>query len=311
MLLLLPENKINTVELHYWLKGGEHSMDAFVQNRCELIFLNIAQEVAHSLKYEIFIETEAIGEGGIKRWFKVILKGENKNATITSAVIILLIGSVIITPIGSAIGKTAEILIEKIFDDKVDTALDKEKKLLEIENLKLDIQEKSIRIEKSRKIKKLKSNFYKELEKDTRILQFSIVLEDDFKNKRTNEYIIDATEFEKFKQVIRFKEEEEIYKLETIKKSLINYALKDSTDIQNATIEIIAPDFLPNSDNWKGIYNGQLIIFKIESSEFNRRVQSGNIQFKKGTTIKCSLSVKRESSRTAKYVVLDVNNYLE
>src|SRR5690606_34305897 len=109
MLLLLPENKTSTIELHYWLKGGSHTMDAFVQNKCELEFLYIAKEIANTLGHDIYLETEPLAEGGIKRWFKVLVKGENKNAVITTAVttaaITALTVGVIVTPISTAIDR--------------------------------------------------------------------------------------------------------------------------------------------------------------------------------------------------------------
>jgi hypothetical protein len=62
----------NTLELHYWLNDGTHSMDAFVQNKCEYEFLGILKEIAASFNAEIIIETEPLADGGLRRWFKII-----------------------------------------------------------------------------------------------------------------------------------------------------------------------------------------------------------------------------------------------
>ena len=43
----------NTIELHYWLKGRSHSMDAFVQNKCERELLSLIEEITHAFKSPI------------------------------------------------------------------------------------------------------------------------------------------------------------------------------------------------------------------------------------------------------------------
>lgn len=295
-MLLLPENnKVNTLELHYWLKGNEHTMNAYVQNRCELEFLIVVKEVAHYLGHEIYIETEPLANGGIRRWFKVITKGENKNAAITAAVISALTISIIVTPIATAITKTVEHVIDKMFDDKADSALDKEKKQLEIENLKLDIKEKSQRIENNEKIKKRRSNFYEELEKESRVVQFSVLLKDDLKRERTKDYIVKRDDFKKY--------------------ILVNDKLEPDFD-ENAVIEIISPVLKKGDFKWRGIYNGEAVSFTMKSNEFKTLIQTGKIEFKNGSSINCYLEVGKSldnegNEKITYYSILRVNEYFE
>ena len=60
----------NTIELHYWFNDESHTMNAIVLNKCEYEFLGIAKEIAQTLKVDLEIETEPLGEGGLRSWFK-------------------------------------------------------------------------------------------------------------------------------------------------------------------------------------------------------------------------------------------------
>lgn len=295
MLVLLLENRINTLELHYWLKGGSHTMDAYVQNKCELEFLNLAKEVANSLGHEIYIDTEPLAEGGIRRWFKVAAKGENKNATITAAVITGLTVSIIVTPISTAITKTVEHVFEKLFEDTEDIELDKEKKRQEIENLKLDAIEKSQRIQENAKIKKRRSNFYEELEKDNRVIQFSILIKDDTRQDKSKDYQVQRVDFKKF--------------------IIVNDKLDPDVD-ENAIIEIISPVLKKGDYKWRGIYNGETVSFNMKSNEFKTLIQTGKIEFKNGSSIKCHLEINKSldnegNEKITDYNIIRVNEYFE
>src|SRR5690606_712848 len=130
--------------------------------------LGIIKEIASKFDAEIIIETEPLAEGGLKRWFKVVTKGENKNATITTAIIVSLATALFITPIG----KVTEKIVEKIFEDSELLELEKEGKKLQNKKLKLEIEELKQKTEKNAEqlnhnnvIRKKKSNFYETLEK--------------------------------------------------------------------------------------------------------------------------------------------------
>ncbi len=63
----------NTIELHYWFNDNSHTMNAIVFNKCEYEFLGIAKEISQKLKVDVEIETEPLGEGGLRSWFKLSL----------------------------------------------------------------------------------------------------------------------------------------------------------------------------------------------------------------------------------------------
>lgn len=104
----------NTLELHYWFNDQTHTMDAFVQNKCERELLAIIGEIAKVFEVEIEIETIPLAEGGLIRWFKLLLKNDKKNVIITALITALATG-VIFTPIGTSLSEISKQLIEKNF----------------------------------------------------------------------------------------------------------------------------------------------------------------------------------------------------
>jgi len=260
----MPEsNKIslingNTLELHYWFNDDSHTMDAIVQNKCEYQFLGILREISSIFNVEIQIETEPLADGGLRRWFKIISKEENKKATITTAIIAALVTGIIITPITTTISKITEQLIENVFEDKEIKELEKEKLKLEIENLKIEIQQKTPQLNHNNIVKKKRSNFYEALDKYPKVEKVSFTIEDQSKIQVTEEKTVLRKDFKKY---ILISDD-----LEPLK-------------IDNAIIEIISPVLKKGKYKWMGIYNGESIIFNMKSKEFKTLVQSGNIQF--------------------------------
>lgn len=265
-------------------------MDAFIQNKCEHEFLGILREIAVKFNAEITVETEPIGEGGLRRWFKVISKEENKKGTITTAVIVALITVILTTPLSKGMEK----IIDKIFEDTEMHDLEKEKIKLEIEKLKQELYKGEQEIESSILIKKKKSNFYSYLEDYSKVGQFAIVSQDDSKTA-IEEKIIERNSFKDYILVSDELEPEEI---------------------NDAVIEIISPVLKKGGYKWMGIFQGKVIPFSMRSNEFKALVQSGNIQFKNGTAINCHLILHKLVDneglvKVHKYEVTLVNSYFE
>lgn len=276
----------NTLELHYWLNDGSHSMDAIIQNKCEYEFLGILKEVCSLFDTEIVIETGPLAEGGIVRWFKILSKKDKRSIVV--GLIAGLVTAVIVTPISTSISKATEIIIEKIFEDK-------ELKELEKESLKLDIELKRQKIEKSNVIAKKKSNFYEVLESYPKVKQFSILIENANKVSFSEERIINKGNFKEF--------------------ILVNDDL-EPTEINDAIIEIISPILKKGNYKWMGIYNGEKISFNMKSNEFKTLVQVGDIEFKNGSSINCFLKIRKRMDNEGVesivgYDVIRVNQYFE
>lgn len=292
--------QFNKLELHYWVMHDLHTMDANVQNKCEQDFLNLLSDIAAKFDVEIQIDTEAIAEGGLRRYYKIFSKKYDKKGNIRVAVISAIAISVFTTPITTPISKICEVAIDKIFNSDT-IELQDEKMRLEIEKLRQEIKIDSLRLNKSLSIENNRNNFYQLLEEDDRIEKVSFVLKDEKQKVLIAEKVVDKSDFKNHQEYSQ--------PLKLSAHTIKNDELFLIEEIHNASIELIAPDFSINSDKWKGLYNDKLITFKIVSEEFNNLVQAGNLEFKKGAVIKCDLVIRRKNRSTKIYEVVKVNSF--
>jgi hypothetical protein len=293
MLIFKPSKDIygNTIEMHYWFDDESHTMDAFIENRCEYEILGLIAEVGKLLDYDISIDTEAITEGGLRRWLQVVGKQENKEGTITTAVITAIVILILITPLT----EITENLIDKWFEDKELTELQKEKLRLEVRKLKRDELKELAALDTNYVIKKKRSNFYEKLEKVEKIEKVSFKIWDDKKENDSDEKEVPK---HKFKAYILSSDEIE--------------PLED----ESAVIEIISPVLKKGNYKWSGYYKGEIIKFAMKSKEFKDLVQAGQIPFVNGSSIDCNLIIKRKIDVegiviNSSYVVTRVNKYFE
>ncbi|WP_426491673.1 hypothetical protein [Hymenobacter sp. 102] len=293
---MMRENQVsfidsNTLELHYWFEDGTHTMDAVVQNRCEHEFLGLIKAISASLGTYVSIETEPLAEGGLRRWFKLIHKEENKNPVVMTAVITAIVVSIFTSPIQ----KTIEKAIESAFEDKELKSLEKEKLKLEVEKLKQETQESNVYYIHRNIIKKKRSNFYEILKNYPKVSKVSLSIEDTNKNMLSKEKTVYRKEFSE-------------YILESNDLAPI--------ELDNETIEIISPVLKKGNYKWMGVYKGAPISFSMKSNEFKNLVQTGAIQFKNGTSINCLLTINRKIDndgieRITSYDITRVNKYFE
>ena len=77
----MEKNKeLEILQLHYYLSGHSHSMDAKIYNKVESELLKIIEEVSNVLDLEILIEIQALEEGGLKAIYKFLNKFESIGA---------------------------------------------------------------------------------------------------------------------------------------------------------------------------------------------------------------------------------------
>jgi len=293
------DNKIsiidgNKVEVHYWFSDNTHLMNAYIQNRCEYELLGILKEISNTFNIEIIVDTELLDNGGLRRWFRIASKEENKKATITTALITALLTTIIITPLSTSISKLTEKAFEKIFEDPEVKDLEKEKLKLEIEKLKQETGYNIQSLDRNNVIKKKKSNFYYSLEKYHKIDKVTFSITDN--NKTTIE---EKTVLRKsFKEFILVSDELE------------------PENYDDVIIEIISPVLKKGNYKWMGIYKGDSVPFSMKSKEFKELVQQGQVQFKNGTSINCSLTIKKKIDnegleKITNIEVNRVNHYFE
>lgn len=289
----------NYLEFHYKFEDDSHSMSAIVFNKCEGEVLAILKEISQKLQIQIEIETEPIEQGSLRSWLKI--RGNSREVTIKDLILIAAIGgftaNILSTPITTTINEVISRSIDLIFEDDEITRLKelKEKKQLELDILKIeeDIREHSSKIDEN-VILKRRSNFYSNLSQYPRVRELSISLEDS-QRQIVKEYQINRLSFDSF--VLETDEIEPIIE-------------------SNAIIEIVSPVLKKGKYRWTGIFNEEVIQFKMGSVEFKTLVQSGDIVFKNGFTIDCELVIHRKMTnegdiKTTSYEVLLVNQYYE
>lgn len=286
---------LSTLELHYWLKDGSHTMDAHIFNKCEYEFLGVVKELASTLKIKVDVEVEPLENGGIRAWFKFYL--ENRDA-VKLAFLIFLLTDLFCTPLKTTIEKVTEKVLEQVFEDPEIKRLENEKKKAELE---LDIAKIKAETERQcksldeNKIQKRRSNYYETLSQCNKVEKITIGASDTSREKDFISKDILAKDFELF--------------------IMTSDELEPDQD-DKAVIEIISPVLKKGKYQWLGIYQGEVIQFKMKSNEFKTMVLSGQVPFKNGSSITCLLirNKKIDNQGDVKitgYEVTEVYNYFE
>lgn len=286
---------LNTIELHYWLNDGTHSMDAHVFNKCEYEFLGVVRELAATLKLKVDVEVEPLEEGGIRAWFKFYR--DNKDA-VKLAVLIFLLTDLFCTPLKTTLEYVTKEVLEQVFEDPEIKKLEKEKKKaelqLDIAKLKKETENLCRNLDEN-KIQKKRSNYYESASQCKKIEKITISGTDAEKETEFISKDVIATDFNLY---------------------IMTSDELDPDEDDNATIEIISPVLKKGKYQWLGIYNGEVIQFKMRSNEFKEMVLTGQVPFKNGSSITCLLirNKKIDNQGDVKitgHEVIEVYNYFE
>lgn len=271
--------KANSIELHYWFSDDSHTMNAVVFNKCECEFLGIIKELATKLKIGIEIETEPLANGGLRSWLR-IKPTQGVGATgITSklkiAFITYLCTEVLLTPLTTTIQLATTYAVERFFEDPEIQELKKKKEKAELEYdiARLEVETKQLcnTIDEN-VVKKKKSNYYEAIENYKKVENISISIADNRK---------------------------QIIKEQKISRNAFSEYILSSDDLnpesnESAVIEIVSPVLKKGKYKWVGIYNGEVIQFRMKSNEFKTLVQTGRIEFKNGSSIICNLITNKK-----------------
>lgn len=258
------------LQLHYFLKDDIHSVDAFLNNKAEFELLRIFREVSEilDLEDELQFETIAIEEGGIKAFYKILSKKKNKRKLKNALIYLAGILSVIIS----------DVVSDQINTDHEFEKLKKEEIQLRIQQLKRDLEDDkktdeekdfiienlSIYIAETNKVKLFKSNFYSTLLKEEKIQNVSTQILNENKEPKTKENIVPRKDFDKF----------------------ILHSINIAPDYRSSEIiEIVSPVLKNGKMKWKGIYNATPISFYMRDREFLSSVINKEISFSNGTSI--------------------------
>lgn len=253
--------RTNQIEIHYFLRDGVHSADAFVISKAESEFIHLIKEVASHLDVHLKLETEALSEGGIVQRWKVF----NANSGGIACIFTL------ITLVMTLLPDSDQELIE----------LQKEEKRLQIQLLKNELKEQQIpskeNIEEAAgelsadiKIVKRKSNFYQAIQSEEKIEAIELTPTEN--EEPTDEPVrVDRDRFASF--------------------IALTGELPTQID-EEAIIEIISPVLKKGKFKWKGYYNGVLIDFWLQDKDFKESVLRKEVDFHSGTAIDCVLEKK-------------------
>lgn len=261
------------IELHYYLAGGAHSMDAVLRNRCEAELLAIFQEVALTLGVPCEIEAQALTEGGLREKWKWLTENATPLSVVLSAVAILV-------ALAPQIYESEEETLSKEL-----TELSIEEKKLQIEKLRKELREAGPKSEGT-----VRENAVELLQRDPKIVV-----------RRSNfyKYLLDRenVEFIGFtplnSNLLPTEPERRVPHSEFGRYVLTSHSIKPIT-IEDAKIEIVSPVLREGNYKWKGIYDGQTIGFTMQDSDFQYLVLREEVTFQHGTFLECVLNIHRK-----------------
>lgn len=276
------------LQVHYYLSNNSHSMDAKILNKVEGELLKILEEVSNILGLEIYVETFALEEGGIKSIYKFINKKKNRaKIIVVGSFLASILGSVISDVISNSINTDSEtekkknefleLQIKKLKQDFEKDSLEALKPNLETDEQFVVTQELidslAIYISENNKIKISKSKFYTFLSKEGKVEKVSTQeLNENFEAKSI-EKIVPRSDF----------------KLFIVKETVVEPEYKE-----NITLEIVSPVLKRNRMSWKAIYNNQNITFKLKDDDFKNLILNKNLSFSNGTKLICDIETKQK-----------------
>ena len=277
--------ELEILQLHYYLSGHSHSMDAKIYNKVESELLKIIEEVSRVLDLEISIEIQALEEGGLKAIYKFLNKKKNKRQIVIIGTFFAGIVATIMSDVISDKIKT-DPEMEKLKKEKIELEIKKLKKELKSdiefdfkenkEELIIDkefIENLSIYISEINKVKISKSKFYELLTKENKIEKVSTQELNENYEPISEEKIVPRKDFKFF---------------------IINEVEIEADYQYFVELEIISPVLKKSKLNWRALYNGEQITYSLNDENFKNLITNKNLQFSNGTKIICELETKQK-----------------
>lgn len=285
---------MENLEIHYYLENNVHSMDAFAKNKAEAELLKIFKEIADVLELDLTLEIEAIAEGGIREFFKVLNSKKNRKQAKRVLIAVGLIFSGVVTNIVSdQFTKNSKLEESQLEESK-----------LNIQNLKKELKEDNkddkletpivivnnitIQLSNNNKIRFHRSNFYSQLLSEPKVEKISFTELDEHKKPISEEKVVNRSDFKSF---------------------VIEKAKIESEYVENANIEIVSPVLKSGKMKWRGYYDSKPISFNLVDSEFKNMVLNREVSFANGTSIKCMIEFEKEMDDDGNIKITEVNVY--
>lgn len=332
-----------SLELHYHLKNGSHSMDAFIRNKCEAEALAAFSYIADRLGIEFTIESLPHEEGGIRDFWQFITKTENQ---VIMALLALIVNNSV--SVWNAPPKPDKEL-DAINKDIAKASL--EEKRLAIEKAKLELKKlmgeaatpsaspasspvpapalppaPAIRAVPAHDKSAGRAIGYvlpaaTPAEVETLLAQPSrevagavseaitfISDEPKFITRRSNFFktLLPYNKVTAFGLRLRVPyQRDDEFIIE--KRDFLKYVLKTDKlppeTISEALITIVAPVIDGSGMAWKGVFLDEPVSFFMKDSAFKDQVVRREVSFQHGDAIRCSLVVERKLDETGEVVV--------
>ena len=141
-----------------------------------------------------------------------------------------------------------------------------------IKNLQFTEEEVEALVGEDDALKKFTSSYYNHLSKEDKIVKVETTL-------TNNNDVNDSVTFTVHKNNFQDK---------VIKQDI----QKNKTIITSTTLYVVTPILINGfPDRWKGIYNGENILFTINDNEFLDQVYNREVKFESGTSLTCDLEI--------------------
>ncbi|MBF0695400.1 MAG: hypothetical protein IR153_10135 [Flavobacterium sp.] len=281
---------MENLEIHYYLENDLHSMDAFIKNKAEAELLKIFKEIATFLELDLSLEIEAVEEGGIKEFFKILNSKKNRKQTQRVLIAVGVIFSGVVT----------NIISDQFTNNSELEELQIEETKLNIQKLKKDLVEEenpdnyhvtvvnniTFQLSNNDKIKFHRSNFYTQLLAEPKVEKVSITEVDENKKPISEEKTVNRSDFKNF---------------------IIEKVKIESEFIENANIEIVSPVLKSGKMKWRGYYDSKPISFNLLDSEFKNMVSNREVSFVNGTSIKCTIELEKEMDDDGNVKIVEIN----
>lgn len=301
-----------SLEVHYYLRDGLHSIDALVRNRCEAEFLTAVSYIAQSLGAKLQFEATVPTEGGFRDVWRVLV---NKDTIMVSILTTILSQAVAIWNAPA----------------KPDKELERQQleiNRLTIEHWKLQNQRSELEVKKLQRemnaapsasnvpsapapaVAPTTSSTYvppSPAKPDAKLVtegdgepkRLSLQMDPQV-NKRRSNFYKHLVSHERVTAVgYRWIAHDQPPREERIvsRSEFSSFVLHTDTlepEVSEAVIEIVSPVITEGNMQWKGRWNGQPISFAMDDKVFKEQVFRKQVRFQNGDSIRCVLESERK-----------------
>lgn len=287
--------KLDIVNIHYYLNNGTHQMDAFIHNECEKKMLSIMSVICKNLGVSPKVQVEAKQEGGLQDYYNLAISFFSDATPEYHIFVIGLVSQLLKLILSRKVkGKKVQDIASSTDNNFItnylkSTDIDDYTKN-KVEPMALAVKE----IVSDTQIIKFSSDYYKNISNYDNVRKLDVNL------KSSNNFSVCET-----------------ISIEDFKEHIIDNTDLDPIELKDVEVEIVSPILNGQSKSWKGKYNdngeSRIITFSIEDQTFIENVTNGKISFKNGMTIICDMYIERKLNidgtiKNSKYIIYNIHS---